>query len=520
MNTPFTGKHILLGVTGSIAAYKAAELASRLAQQGAQVSAILTEAARQFVTPLTFQSVTGQRAYTDADLWGSEGHVQHIGLGRGADLLVIAPASANTLAKLAHGIADNLLSVTALAARCPVVVAPAMDGGMYNHPATQENLAILKQRGVTILGPGEGHLASGMTGIGRMLEPSEILGHLRLAFSSGGPLQGHKVIITAGGTQEPIDPVRTVSNRSSGKQGFALAQAALDYGAQVVLIAGPAALPTPPGARRIDVGTAQEMLEAVLAEAPGSSALVMAAAVADFRPLAPAGQKIKKESGIPEIHLEPTPDILKQVALQKAQTGEPRVLVGFAAESQSLLENATHKLQAKHLDLIVANDISAADAGFAVDTNRVTLLHASGAQEALPLLSKAEVAEAVMVRLLHLLQGKRLLHLTSRLAWQKAQEVGEYRAASLETEGFIHTSRPDQILGVANRYYHGARDLVVLAIDSRRLLVPLRWDASDEPFHGNTFPHIYGPLNLDAVVGWKELVPEPDGIFRGLPGFE
>ena len=516
MNTPFTGKHILLGITGSIAAYKAADLASRLTQQGALVSVILTESARQFVTPLTFQSVTGQRAYTDADLWGSEGHVQHIGLGRGADLLVIAPASANTLAKLAHGIADNLLSVTSLAARCPILVAPAMDGGMYNHPATQANLDILRQRGVTIIGPEEGHLASGMTGIGRMTEPAELLGHIRLAFARQGPLAGRKVIVTAGGTQEPIDPVRSITNRSSGKQGFALAQAALDLGAQVMLIAGPVSLVAPIGAVRFDVQTAQEMLEAVLAQISGSSALVMAAAVADFRPVSPARQKIKKESGPPEITVEPTPDILSQVALQKAETGYPDVLVGFAAESQSLLENASHKLQVKHLDMIVANDISAPDAGFAVDTNRVTLLQANGTQEAFPLLSKEEVAQAIMVRVVHLLQGQRILHVTRRSAWQKAQEMGEYRADSLETEGFIHSSRPDQILRVANLYFPNGADLMLLAIDSTRLKSPLRWDPSE----GQLFPHIYGPLNLDAVIGRKGFAPDPDGIFRSVPGFD
>lgn len=516
MNTPLNGKHILLGVTGSIAAYKAAELASRLAQQGAQVSTILTEAARQFITPLTFQSVTGQRAYCDADLWGSEGHVQHIGLGRTADLLVIAPASANTLAKLAHGIADNLLTVTALAARCPLIVTPAMDGGMYNHPATQANLETLRQRGVIIIGPAEGHLASGMSGIGRMTEPSEILGHIRLVLAQGGPLDGRKIVITAGGTQEPIDPVRAITNRSSGKQGFALAQAALDLGAQVTLISGPVYLPTPVGAHRIDVCTAQEMLEAVLAEIPRSAALVMAAAVADFRPAAPASQKIKKESGAPEIKLEPTPDILHQVALQKPQTGFPEVLVGFAAESQSLLENARQKLQAKRLDMIVANDISAPDAGFAVDTNRVTLLHASGAQETLPLLSKAEVAEAVMVRVVHLLQGRRLFHIAKRSAWLEAQTRGEYLPASFEIEGFIHASRPDQVLQVANHIFPAAPNLVLLAIDSARLLAPLRWDVSADQL----FPHIYGPLNLDAVIGVKDLIPDPDGVFRILPSFE
>jgi phosphopantothenoylcysteine decarboxylase/phosphopantothenate--cysteine ligase len=515
MNTLFTGKHILLGVTGSIAAYKAAELASRLTQLGGKVSVILTEAACQFVTPLTFQSVTGQRAYVDADLWGSEGHVQHIGLGHGADLLVIAPASANTIARLAHGIADNLLSVTALAARCPLVVAPAMDGGMYSHPATQANLEILHQRDAVIVGPAEGHLASGLSGVGRMTEPAEIIGHLRLVLARSGPLAGYKILVTAGGTQEPLDPVRAITNRSSGKQGFALAQAALDLGAQVTLVTGPVSLDPIIGARQVAVRTAQEMLEAVLGEIPGTSALVMAAAVADFRPAFQSEQKIKKESGIPEIKLEPTPDILHSVASQKAQTGYPKVLVGFAAESQSLLENASRKLQAKHLDLIVANDISASDAGFAVDTNRVTILHANGMHETLPLLSKAEVAQAVMVRLLHLLQGGRLYHLCSQADWQAAQTLSAYRAPSLDTEGFIHASRPDQILSTANRYYQGKVGLVLLSIDSAKLTSPLMWDPSE----GQLFPHIYGPLNLDAVLGARDFLPASDGSFRDIPDF-
>ena len=264
MKTPLSEKRILLGVTGSIAAYKAAELASKLAQAGAQVDVLLTQAALQFITPLTFQSVTGRRAFCDADLWGSEGHVQHIGLGKAADLLVIAPASANTLAKLAHGLADNLLSVTALAAACPLLVAPAMDGGMFTHPATQANLEILRQRGAIVVGPAQGHLASGLTGVGRMVEPFELLGHIRLALGRSGALAGRKVVVTAGGTHEPIDPVRAITNRSSGKQGFALAQAALDLGAQVTLIAGPVSLSTPQGAERVDVQTAEEMLQAVL----------------------------------------------------------------------------------------------------------------------------------------------------------------------------------------------------------------------------------------------------------------
>jgi phosphopantothenoylcysteine decarboxylase/phosphopantothenate--cysteine ligase len=404
MINPITGKHILLGVTGSIAAYKAADLASRLAQAGGVVDVLLTQAAEKFITPLTFQSVTGRRAYVDADLWGDAGHVLHVGLGHGTDLLAIAPASAHTIAKLAHGLADNLLTVTALAANCPLLLAPAMDGDMYAHPATQANLEILRQRGAVVVGPAEGHLASGLSGVGRMAEPVEILGHIRLLLGRDGPLCGRKVIVTAGGTQEPIDPVRAISNRSSGKQGFALAQAALDRGAGVTLISGVTALDAPVGARRVDVCTAEEMLQAVLAAIPGADALLMAAAVADFKPAAVARQKIKKESGIPEIRLEHTADILAAVARVKEQTGYPRLTVGFAAESQGLLENAQAKLAAKKLDLIVGNDISAPGAGFGVDTNRVILLDARGGAENLPLMSKAEVAETVLRRVVALLE--------------------------------------------------------------------------------------------------------------------
>ena len=396
MKTPIEEKRILLGVSGSIACYKAADLASKLTQAGAQVDVILTQSATRFVTPLTFQSVTGRKAYSEEDLWGSEGHVLHIGLGKSADLLVIAPASANTLAKLAHGLADNLLSVTALAARCPLLVAPAMDSGMFAHPATQANLESLRQRGIRIAGPAEGHLASGLIGVGRMIEPIELLGHIRLALAQGGPLSGRTILVTAGGTQEPIDPVRTITNRSSGKQGFALVQAALDLGAEVLLVSAPVHLPTPVGARRIEVRTAQEMLEAVLAELPRVDALIMAAAVADFRPAHPTGEKIKKEGGIPEITLEAAPDILARVAAVKGESGHPRVTVGFAAESKNLIENATAKLIAKKLDLIAANDISATDAGFAVDTNRISLLHPDREPESLPLMSKEQVAQTIL----------------------------------------------------------------------------------------------------------------------------
>ncbi len=403
MVTPFQDKRIVLGVTGSIAAYKSVDLASKLAQSGAVVDVILTQSATQFVTPLTFQSVTGQTAYTDTDLWGSQGHIQHIDLARHAKQLVIAPITANTLAKLAHGIADNLLTVTALAARCPIILAPAMDGGMYAHPATQTNLDTLRQREVTIIGPVEGHLASGMTGIGRMVESIELLGYIRYGLTRQGPLRKKKIIVTAGGTFEPIDPIRGITNHASGKQGFALAQAALDRGADVTLISGPTHLAPPIGADHLEIRTAEEMRVAVLKALPDSTALLMAAAVADFRPVSPTKEKLKKSAGVPKLELEATPDILAAVAEEKSKHGYPEISVGFAAESQDLLSNARQKLEAKQLDLIIANDISASDAGFAVDTNRVTILDAGGGEEALPLMSKDEVAQFIMERVIGLL---------------------------------------------------------------------------------------------------------------------
>ena len=392
---PLNGKRIILGVSGSIACYKAADLASKLSQAGVKVTAILTQAATQFITPLTFQSVTGQRAYTDADLWGNEAHVLHVGLAHQADLLVIAPATANTLGKLAHGTADDLLSVTALAATCPLVLAPAMDGGMFTHPATQANVQILAERGAILIGPEEGHLASGLVAKGRLTEPLALLGRIRHLLAQQGPLRGKKVVVSAGGTREAVDPVRYLTNHSSGKQGFAIAQAALDAGADVTLITT-AALPTPSGAHRIDVESAQEMLAAVLQECSTADALVMAAAVADFRPAQVATQKIKKQGDVPTLELTPNPDILAAVAQQRREGNYPRMVVGFAAETQNLLQNAQSKLERKALDLIVANDVSASDAGFAVDTNRVTLLYADGTQESLPLQSKTAVAERVV----------------------------------------------------------------------------------------------------------------------------
>jgi phosphopantothenoylcysteine decarboxylase/phosphopantothenate--cysteine ligase len=399
-----SNKRIILGVTGSIASYKAADLASKLTQADAQVDVILTGAAEKFITPLTFQSVTGRRAYTDTDLWGNEAHVLHVGLGHSADLLVIAPCTANTIAKLAYGQADTLLTVTALASTCPVLIAPAMDAGMFDHPSMQENLDTLKKRGATIIGPAKGHLASGLSGTGRMLEPAEIIGHTRLLLGRNGLLAGKKILITAGGTQEPLDPVRLLTNRSSGKQGYALTQAALDAGAQVTLITTPTSLTPPVGARTINVETAKQMLDAVLNESAESDALIMAAAVADFRPKNIAKDKIKKEGGIPHIELEATGDILKTVAGNGSGKQRPRVVVGFAAESRDLLENATVKLKSKGLDLIAANDISASDAGFASERNRVTLLFADGRKEFLPLMDKSEVAETIMERVANLLE--------------------------------------------------------------------------------------------------------------------
>jgi phosphopantothenoylcysteine decarboxylase/phosphopantothenate--cysteine ligase len=400
---PLQDKHILLGITGSIAAYKAADLASKLTQAGALVDSILTASATEFVSPLTLQSVTGRGAFVDADLWGSEGHVLHIGLGKSADLVVIAPISANTMAKLAHGLADNLLTVTALAATCPLVIAPAMDGGMFDHPATQENLAVLLQRGVIVIGPAEGHLASGFSGKGRMVEADELVGRLRLILSRQGPLAGKNVLVTAGGTQEPVDPVRVISNRSSGKQGVALAQAALDLGAEVVLVRGPISLETPWGAKQVDVQTTDEMLAAVMDALPKTDILLMAAAVADFRPSSPVKKKIKRDKEPPEIQLEPTVDILKRVAEFKEKMGRPQVTVGFAAESDQLIENARAKLESKKLDLIAANDILAKDAGFSVDTNRITLIYSDGRSESLPLMSKSEVAERILQQVVELL---------------------------------------------------------------------------------------------------------------------
>lgn len=395
--TLLQGKRIVLGVTGSIACYKSADLASKLTQAGAQVDVVITESAQRFVSPLTFRSVTGRRVYSD--MWSRDAHVQHVGLGESADMLVIAPTTAHTLAKLAHGLADNLLTVTALAARCPVMVAPAMDGGMYQHPSVQANVTTLRERGVIIAGPAEGRMASGLVGPGRLLETPELIGHMRLAFGRQGPLAGKHVVVTTGPTQEPFDPVRYLTNRSSGRQGVALAQAALDLGAQVTVICGRIDVPLPVGVAHIPVRTAMEMHNAVLAQLSATDMLLMVAAVADFRPAEYADHKIKKTkmtADAPSIQLTRNLDILAAVKTWRRATAHEMIVLGFAAETQDVVTYGREKMQRKGLDYIAINDVSAADAGFQSQTNRVLLLGRDGLETLIPLQSKAGVAEAVL----------------------------------------------------------------------------------------------------------------------------
>jgi len=399
MGNPINGKRIVVGITGSIAAYKSADLASRLTKLGAEVNAILTEAGKKFISPLSIQSVSGKKAFTEQDLWGGEGHVVHINLARTADLLIVAPASANTIAKLANGIADNLLTVTVLAAVCPIIIAPAMDAGMYKNTITQKNINLLKERGFIFIGPAEGHLASGLNGPGRMVEPIEIVNTIRYQLSRANPLKSKKIVVTAGGTQEAIDPVRILTNYSSGKQGYAIAQAALDAGSDVTLISAPTTLAPPAGCTLIPVKSAEEMHTAVLKEIVDAQALIMAAAVADFRPKAIKSEKIKKDSGMDTIELKPTKDILKDVAVVKEKEKLDLKVIGFAAESKDLKVNAREKLNKKNMDMIVANDISDPQAGFGVDTNKVLLMYSDGSTEQLPLMSKNDVAEKVIQHL-------------------------------------------------------------------------------------------------------------------------
>jgi phosphopantothenoylcysteine decarboxylase/phosphopantothenate--cysteine ligase len=411
--TAFDSQRILLGVTGSIAAYKAADLASKLTQAGARVDVILTDAAQKFVTPLTFQALTGRPVYTD--LWRADAtgglptHIAHVGLVEDAAALLIAPATADTIARLAGGFASDLLAITALAARCPLILAPAMDGGMYEHAAVQGNLAVLRARGAHIIEPESGRFASGLSGRGRLPDTATLISALRYVLGrKTGMLVGRRVVITAGGTREPLDPVRYLTNRSSGKQGHALADTAADMGADVTLITAARGLPTPYGASVIAVESAKQMHDAVLAHIDGADALIMAAAVADFRPASVADQKIKKleDAGAPMLVLERNPDILGAVKARRADTQMPRVVVGFAAESQRVRDYARDKLARKGLDLIVANDITASDAGFDVDTNRVAIYDADGGEQFLDLTSKARVSEAIWRRVAAVLAAR------------------------------------------------------------------------------------------------------------------
>ena len=397
---PLAGKRIVLGVCGSIASYKAADIASKLTQAGALVDAVLTASAQKFVTALTFRSLTARPVFTDMYDPQSTLAEEHVELARAADAMLIAPASATTLARLAHGLADDMVALTALATAAPVIVAPAMDAQMWVHPATQANIALLRERGVIFAGPIEGRLASGRIGLGRMLDTDAILGAVRQAIGARGDLAGRRIVVSAGGTQEPIDPVRYIGNRSSGKMGFALAEAARDRGATVTLVCGPVALTAPYGVERIDVRTTDEMATAIARAADRCDALIMAAAPADFRAAAESKQKIKRTGAPLSVDLTPNSDIIASLRDRSF------VKMGFAAETEHLLANAQAKIANKGLDLIVANDVTASGAGFAHDTNRVTLIDAGGTAEELPLLSKYDVAMRILDRLASLLADR------------------------------------------------------------------------------------------------------------------
>ena len=396
-----TNKTVVLGVAGSIAAYKAAYLASQLTQAGADVEVIMTEAATKFITPITFRSITGSPVVTEMFDLASEYSAEHIALAEAADVVVIAPATANIIAKLAAGIADDMLSCTVLATKAPVIVAPAMNVNMYENPITQDNLAKLRARDFAIVGPAYGRLASGKMGLGRLVDIDEVLGTICQVLGKGGDLAGKRIVVTAGGTQEPVDPVRCLTNCSSGKMGYALAEAARDRGAQVVLVSAPSALSRPPGMDVVDIRTAQEMYEAVKKAAAKADALIMAAAVADYRPVKVSENKIKRQQvSSLTLELERTPDILGEV---KGNF----VRVGFAAESENMVANAEEKLHKKQLDLIAANDITAADSGIGTDANQVVIIDRQDKIEELPLLPKREVADRILDRVVELLAVKK-----------------------------------------------------------------------------------------------------------------
>ena len=398
--------NVLLAVAGGIAAYKVPELVRLLRRAGHAVRCVLTEAGREFVSPLVLQTLSGAAVRSSLFDESEEGEISHIELADWADLVVIAPATADRLAKLAHGLADDLVSTLLLATRAPVLLAPAMNVNMWSHPATRANVERLRERGVHFEGPEAGELACGWEGEGRMAEPGTIAGRVALLLG-GRTWEGVHVLVSAGGTREPIDAVRSITNRSSGKMGFAVAEEAARRGAEVVLVAGPCALSTPPGVDRIDVETALEMAAAVEGEFEASQVVIMAAAVADFRPAERSNRKIKKEDLGPgaglRIDLVPNPDILAGISARRGK----RVVVGFAAESHDLVEAARRKLARKGCDLLVANDISRGDAGFDSDANSVTFVFPGGEVDELPLLPKAEVAARILDQVEKLRGGAR-----------------------------------------------------------------------------------------------------------------
>jgi phosphopantothenoylcysteine decarboxylase / phosphopantothenate---cysteine ligase len=388
---------ITLGVTGGVAAYKAAELVRRLQQDNFTIQVVMTRSAREFIAPLTFAALTGQKVITDlfAESSGEanlESAIEHIAVAQRTDLLLVAPATADILAKFARGIADDFLTTLYLASTAPVVVAPAMNVNMWNHTATQENVEMLRARGVNIVDPDEGYLACGMTGAGRLAGQAAIVAAVHEALHAVRDLAGQKVLVTAGPTRENLDPVRYFTNRSSGKMGYAVAEAAAQRGAQVILVSGPTSLEVPAGVERINVQSAEEMHRAVLEKVADCSIAIFAAAVADYRPIDVNGQKIKRTKDSMTISLEPTPDILASVARNKGD----RLIVAFAAETENVAENARNKLAAKNADLIVANDVTAEGAGFDHDTNVVTLIARDGRDLALPRMSKSEVAQRIL----------------------------------------------------------------------------------------------------------------------------
>jgi phosphopantothenoylcysteine decarboxylase / phosphopantothenate---cysteine ligase len=399
--SPLQGRRVLLGVTGGIAAYKACILVRLLRLQGASVRVVMTRSAERFVGPATFAALSDHRVYTD--LFEEPGVVLHVRLAHEADIAVVAPATANVLAKLAQGIADDLLTSTLLEATCPLVLAPAMHAGMWEHPATQANVNVLSSRGARIVGPAHGSLAAGDEGPGRMTEPEGIVQAIEDVLSSAGDLAGRRIVVTAGPTWEPIDPVRFVGNRSTGKMGFAVATEAFERGAAVTLVVGPGTVEPPAGPALVRVTTADEMRRAVLDAAADAEAVVMAAAVADFRPETSAEDKLKKDLGPPEVRLVPTPDIL--AALRTAELGSKRgpVLVGFAAETRDVEASGREKLRRKGVHLLVANEVGRAGTGFGSDTNRAAILAADGEEVGMREWTKRELAAAICDRLAKLL---------------------------------------------------------------------------------------------------------------------